>query len=142
MLRGASQGGSMMKLAIAACIAASILTAPPVVAQDREHSHDDASALGEGSFPVSCSAEAQSRFNTLAALLYSFYWERIDAAVAAVLQADPACAMAYWAKAVASLDNPLGAPPSPELEQKGWAAVENAKQLGGKTPRERDYIAA
>jgi hypothetical protein len=132
----------MMKLAIAACIAASILVAPPLIAQDHEHRHDDASALGEVNFPVSCSAEAQSRFNTLAALLYSFYWERIDAAVADVLQADPACAMAYWAKAVASLDNPLGAPPSPELEQKGWAAVEKAKQLGGKTPRERDYIAA
>jgi hypothetical protein len=50
--------------------------------------------------------------------------------------------MAYWAKAVASLDNPLGSPPSPKQEQEGWAAVEKAKQLGGKTPRERDYIGA
>lgn len=132
----------MMKLAIAACIAASVLAGPPVIAQDHDHRHDDASALGEVNFPVSCNAQAQSRFNTLAALLYSFYWERVDAAVAAVLQADPACAMAHWAKAVASLDNPLGAPPTPELEQKGWAAVEKAKQLGGKTPRERDYIVA
>ncbi len=132
----------MTKLAIAACVAASILVTPRVFAQEHEHRHEDAGALGEVNFPVSCNAQAQPRFNTLAALLYSFYWERIDAAVAAVLKADPACAMAYWAKAVASLDNPLGAPPTPKLEQEGWAAVEKAKQLGGKTPRERDYIAA
>ena len=132
----------MTKLAIAACVAVSILVTPRAFAQEHDHRHEDGSALGEVNFPVSCNAEAQSRFNTLAALLYSFYWERIDAAVAAVLEADPACAMAYWAKAVASLDNPLGAPPTPKLEQEGWAAVEKAKQLGGKTPRERDYIAA
>jgi tetratricopeptide (TPR) repeat protein len=131
-----------MKLAIAVCIAASILATPRAIAQVHDHQHDDASALGEVNFPVSCNPQAQSRFNMLAALLYSFYWERIDAAVADVLQADPACTMAYWAKAVASLDNPLGAPPTPQLEQQGWAAVEKAKQLGGKTPRERDYIAA
>src|SRR4030095_207460 len=107
-------------LAIAVCIAASILATPPAIAQDHDHQHDDAGALGEVNFPVSCNPQAQSRFNTLAALLYSF----------------------YWAKAVASLDNPLGAPPTPQLEQQGWAAVEQAKQLGGKTPRERDYIAA
>ena len=95
-----------------------------------------------GELPVSCNDQAQSRFNTTAALLYSFYWEKVDSAVAAVLQADPTCAMAYWAKAVASLDNPLGSPPTPKQEQEGWAAVEKAKQLGGKTPRERDYIAA
>ena len=123
----------MTKLAIAACVAASILVTPRVFAQEHEHRHEDGSALGEVNFPVSCNAQAQPRFNTLAALLYSFYWERIDAAVAAVLEADPACAMAYWAKAVASLDNPLGAPPTPKLEQEGWAAVEQAKQLGGKT---------
>lgn len=131
-----------MKLALAACIAVSTLVTPRAFAQEHDHRHDDGGGLGEVNFPVSCNAEAQSRFNTAAALLYSFYWERVDAAVTAVLQADPACAMAHWAKAVASLDNPLGAPPTPKLEQEGWAAVEKAKQIGGKTPRERDYIAA
>jgi hypothetical protein len=133
---------AMTKLAIAACVAASVLIAPHAIPQEHDHRHQEGSALGEVSFPVSCNAKAQSQFNTAAALLYSFYWEKVDAAVAAVLQADPACAMAYWAKAVASLDNPLGAPPTPQLEQEGWAAVEKARQLGGKTPRERDYIAA
>ena len=130
----------MTNLQIAACVTVSILAAPRAVPQEHDHRHDGG-ALGEVNFPVSCNDRAQSRFNTTAALLYSFYWEKVDSAVAAVLQADPACAMAYWAKAVASLDNPLGSPPTPKQEQEGWAAVEKAKQLGGKTARERDYIA-
>lgn len=108
------------------------------MAHDPDHEHP--AALGTVNFPVSCTPEAQQRFNTAASLLYSFYWERIDAAVADVLAADPDCAMAYWAKAVASLDNALGSPPTPKKEQEGWAAVLMAKQLGAKTQRERDYI--
>jgi tetratricopeptide (TPR) repeat protein len=126
----------MRRKLTAACVA-SILYASCALGQ---HDHD--AALGTVNFPVSCNASAQKEFNTAAALLYSFYWEKVDAALAAVLRADPTCAMAHWAKAVASLDNPLGAPPTPELEQQGWAAVQKAKQLGGKTRRERDYIAA
>jgi hypothetical protein len=137
---GLADGGRMTKLAIAACVAVSILTAPPAIPQEHDQRHDGG-ALGEVNFPVSCNAKAQSQFNTTAALLYSFYWEKVDSAVAAVLEADPSCAMAYWAKAVASLDNPLGAPPTAKQEQEGRAAVEKAKQLGGKTARERDYIA-
>jgi tetratricopeptide (TPR) repeat protein len=107
----------------------------------QEHAHRT-TPLGSVSFPVSCTPEAQRTFNTAAALLYSFYWEKIDDAVAEVLAADSTCAMAHWLKAVASLENPLGSPPTAELEKQGWAAVENAKQIGGKTARERDYIAA
>jgi hypothetical protein len=121
-------------------IAASIFWVPCANAQDH-HDHGTAT-LGEVNFPVSCTPEAQKRFNTLASLLYSFYWANVDAAVEQVLEADPTCAMAYWGKAVASLDNSLGSPPTPRLEAAGWTAVEKAKQLGGKTPRERDYIAA
>jgi tetratricopeptide (TPR) repeat protein len=130
-----------MKLAIAAGLSVAILVAPCAPAQEHDQ-HEHAAALGDVQFPVSCNAAAQARFNTAAALLYSFYWEKVDAAVAAVLQADSTCAMAHWAKAIASLDNPLGSPPTPKQEQEGWAAVERAQRLGGKTQRERDYIAA
>jgi tetratricopeptide (TPR) repeat protein len=131
----------MNKLAIAFAVAASMFVVPCTRAQEHDQ-HAHAAAIGEVNFPVSCNAEAQAHFNTAAALLYSFYWEKVDAAVAAVLQADPSCAMAHWAKAIASLDNPLGSPPTPKQEEQGWAAVEKAQQLGGKTQRERDYIAA
>lgn len=116
------------------------LAGAPAVAQDH---HDHQAALGQVNFPVSCTPAAQAKFNTVVALLYSFYWEKIDSAVNEVLAADPTCAMAYWAKAVASLDNALGSPPTPKLEERGWAAVLSARRLGGgKTPRERDYVSA
>ncbi len=121
---------------------AAILGVPLATAQEHEHQAHHGAPLGSVNFPVSCTPEAQTRFNTAAALLYSFYWEKIDAAVADVLTADPTCAMAHWLKAVASLDNALGSPPTPEQEKQGWAAIKKAKQLGGKTSRERDYIAA
>jgi hypothetical protein len=120
------------------------LVAGSTLAQDPDaHAHAEAAAgAGQVDFPVSCTPEAQRRFNTAVALLYSFYWERIDAAVDDVLAADPACAMAHWARAVGSLDNALGSPPTPAQEQKGWSAVQAAQALGAATPRERDYIAA
>ena len=64
----------MTKLVTAACVAVSILTAPLAIPQEHDHRHAGA-ALGEVTFPVSCNEQAQSRFNTTAALLYSFYWE-------------------------------------------------------------------
>jgi hypothetical protein len=111
------------------------------IAQEHDH-HAGTTDVGHVDFPVSCTPQAQAKFNDAMALLYSFYWEKVDAAVDAVLAADPTCAMAHWARAVGSIDNALGSPPSPKLEQKGWAAVLKAKELGGRTPRERDYIAA
>jgi tetratricopeptide (TPR) repeat protein len=141
MMARVRTGETAMKPALgaAACIAVAILRVPCATGQEHDHDHG---ALGEVSFPVSCTPEAQKRFNTAAALLYSFFWEKVDRAVAEVLEADPNCAMAFWAKAVASLDNPLGSPPTPTLEKAGRSAVEQAKQLGGKTQRERDYIDA
>ena len=124
---------------IAVAVAASAVVAP-AAGHDPEHEHP--AALGTVNFPVSCTPEAQRRFNAAASLLYSFYWEKVDAAVAGVLEADPDCAMAYWAKAVASLDNALGSPPSPQKEREGWAAAQKARQLSAPTPRERDYVAA
>ncbi|WP_242165012.1 hypothetical protein [Lysobacter sp. M15] len=126
---------------VAYLVAIGICCASGAGAQDHDH-HPAPAVLGDVRFPVSCTPAAQAKFNTAASLLYSFYWEKIDAAVAEVLAADPSCAMAHWVKAVASLDNALGSPPTPKQEQQGWAAVERAKQLGGKTQRERDYIAA
>lgn len=126
----------IVSIAVGAC-----LLAPGAKAQDHGD-HMAAAELGEVEFPVSCAPAAQEKFNIVASLLYSFYWEKIDGAIAEVLAADPDCAMAHWAKAEASLDNALGSPPTPKQEQQGWEAVEKAKALGAKTPRERDYIAA
>jgi tetratricopeptide (TPR) repeat protein len=120
--------------AFAAALVTFLLNAlPNAVAHDGE-------GLGTVDFRVSCTPEAQQRFNRAAALLHSFDWRRVEPALADVLQADQGCAMAYWALAVAKIDNALGSPPTPKQQAEGWAAVQKAKEIGGKTERERDYI--
>ena len=120
------------------------LLAGPATAQDHDpHAHHAAAAAyGDVDFPISCTPQAQAKFNTALALLYSFYWEKIQAAGDEVLAADPTCAMAYWVKALASLENALGSPPTPALEAQGWEFASKGLQLGGRTPRERAYLAA
>jgi len=133
----------MNGIQLAACVAAGFLWHSLAAAHEPAEDHSKhAAVLGDVNFPVSCTPEAQQKFNVAASLFYSFYWEKIDPALAEVLAADPTCAMAHWLEAVASLENALGSPPTPQLEKKGWAAVEKAKQLGGQTAREREYIAA
>ena len=98
--------------------------------------------LGEVNFPVSCNAEAHSRFQRAAALYHSFDWPRVTKAFEAVLEADAQCGMAWWGIALATLDNPFVWPISAKQVADGSAAVEKAKALGARTQRERDYIAA
>src|SRR5207247_2652732 len=51
-------------------------------------------------------------------------------------------AIAYWGLAMSQRGNPLVGAPSPAANKAGWAAVEKAKAIGAKTPREREYIGA
>ena len=44
--------------------------------------------------------------------------------------------MAYWGFAMTILANPLRLPFNPLAMREGWAAVAQAKRLGGPTPRE------
>lgn len=136
-VRAARRRGMAM---LAAALLAAGFSAAGAAAQDHA-AHHAAEVLGHVDFPVSCTPAAQEKFNTAMALLYSFYWEKVDAAIEHVLAADPECAMAHWARAVASLDNALGSPPTPKQEQQGWDAVQAALRTGGPTQRERDYIA-
>ena len=98
--------------------------------------------LGEVNFPVSCNPDAQKLFQRAAALYHSFDWPRVTNAFQAVLQADPQCGMAWWGIALATQDNPFVWPISAKQVEEGWAAIQNAKAIGAKTQRERDYIAA
>jgi tetratricopeptide (TPR) repeat protein len=98
--------------------------------------------LGQAHFPVACSADVQQEFDRAVALLHSFAFDASAKAFAAVAQQDPSCGMAHWGVAMTRLGNPFNWPPAPQAIQEGWAAVEQAKAAGGKTPREQDYIAA
>ncbi|MGH9972229.1 MAG: hypothetical protein ACREBG_31165 [Pyrinomonadaceae bacterium] len=105
------------------------------------HTHDHSEKLGQVNFVVSCNAASQKQFNRAAALLHSFWYEEAEKAFASITRDEPNCAMAHWGVAM-SLYHPVWAPSTTAELQKGWAAVENAKSIGAKTDRERDYIAA
>jgi hypothetical protein len=97
--------------------------------------------LGRVHFPVACTPAGQQGFDRAVALLHSFWYKAAVKAFTAVTEADPGCAMGYWGIAMSHW-YPLWAPPTPAALQRGWAAVEKAKAIGGKTDRERGYIAA
>jgi hypothetical protein len=97
--------------------------------------------IGQVSFPISCAPAVQPSFERAVALLHSFWYLESLKAFTAVTQADPDCAMGYWGIAM-SLWYQLWSQPSPANLKRGSEAIENAKALGAKTQRERDYIAA
>jgi hypothetical protein len=100
--------------------------------------------LGEVHFPVSCNAAAQKEFEVAMAYYHSFAWPELKASLDRVLQADPACGMAHWGRALAYLDNPFLWPGtlSPKVLADGQAAVDAAWSTGLGTQRERDYVEA
>jgi hypothetical protein len=100
--------------------------------------------LGKVSFPISCSPAAQKEFEVAMAYYHSFAWPQLSAALDRVIQADPACGMAHWGRALGLLDNPFLWPGSltPKVLTDGQAALDAARAAGLKTPRERDYVEA
>lgn len=75
------------------------------------------------------------------ALLHSFAYHASEQAFKAIAVADPTCAMAHWGVAM-SYYHQLWSPPDPVDLRKGLAETGQAGLLGGKTPRERQFIAA
>ncbi|MGH7325198.1 MAG: hypothetical protein ACREJ9_11205 [Candidatus Rokuibacteriota bacterium] len=112
-----------------------LLLAPATDAQQAEK-------LGKVQFEVSCTPTAQEQFKRGVALLHSFWFSQAAKTFTEVAQTDPGCAMAHWGMAMTLMGNPLAAPPGPNALKDGGAAAERAKAVGGKSPRERDYIAA
>ena len=118
-------------------IVASFLSVTAALAQDKA-----GEKLGKVDFPVSCTPEAQAQFNRAVALLHSFWLDEAGKAFAAIAQADPGCAMAYWGTAMTLFGNPFTWPLGGKALPDGWAAVEKAQAAQAKTQRERDYIGA
>ena len=112
------------------------------------HGDDDAPVgkppekLGEVQFMVSCNAAAQTEFKRSMALFHSFWFEPAKKSFARVLEEDPECGMAYWGIAFMSMGNPFAWPANPVAMKAAAAAAAEARRVGAKTDRERDYIAA
>jgi hypothetical protein len=93
------------------------------------------------SFPVSCGADVQPRFDAALAALHSFWYGQALKEFTAIAETKPDCAMAYWGIAM-SVWNQIWAPPTPANLKKGSDAISRALALEAKTPRERDYLEA
>ena len=113
-----------------------------LAAQVHEHGPASAERLGRVKFPVSCNAGATERFDRAVALLHSFWWQAAERGFGDVAAADSTCAMAYWGLALTYWRNPIAGGPGPIDLRAGREAARHAAVLGGRTPRERDYVAA
>jgi len=101
-----------------------------------------AGRFGEAHFPVSCNADAQTRFDLAVAMLHSFFYPEVAKAFNRVLDVDPNCAMAYWGVAISQRPNPL-VPPFPTAALKaGLEAAQKGLDSNPKTQREKDWLAA
>src|SRR4029077_11474782 len=98
--------------------------------------------LGPVHFPTSCTPVAQQQFDRDLAMLHNFWYPQDLNAFREITKTDPSCAIAYWGIAISRRTNPLVGPPDSLALKDGLEAAEQAKGIGAKTQRERDYIAA
>src|SRR5436305_13562970 len=70
------------------------------------------------SFPVSCGADMQPRFDAALAALHSFWYGQSLKEFTAITEAKPDCAMAYWGIAM-SVWNQIWAPPRADYLKQG-----------------------
>jgi tetratricopeptide (TPR) repeat protein len=94
--------------------------------------------FGSVAFETSCGGED---FNLAMALLHSFEYDEAEKVFAKIIHKKPDCAMAYWGVAMSNF-HPLWAPPSETELKKGAKAIEIARTIAQKSPREAGYIAA
>jgi tetratricopeptide (TPR) repeat protein len=98
--------------------------------------------LGRVDFPVSCSEQAAVEFNRAVSLLHHMTYPQARKAFEQVATTDRQCAMAHWGVAMTLFQPLWPTRPGPEALQRGWQAVEKAKQLKPATERERLFVAA
>jgi len=97
--------------------------------------------LGEVIFELSCASLAIPAFNQAAALLHSFEYDEARRTFVKVTEQAPQCAMAHWGVAMTYLQ-PLWAPPTTQGFREASQAILRAKNIGGVTPKENNFIDA
>jgi tetratricopeptide (TPR) repeat protein len=98
--------------------------------------------LGTVHFPVSCSQQAQARFDRAVTLLHHMTYPEAREAFSQVATIDPRCAMAQWGIAMTLFQPLWPTRPGREALQRGWEAVRKARALHPPTERERLFLAA
>ncbi|HEX2219880.1 MAG TPA: hypothetical protein VHG35_13830 [Gemmatimonadales bacterium] len=133
---------SLLPFLIALLVFIGFAVPAPTAAQEEGTHRHALGGLGRVSFPVSCSAEAQRRFEHAMAVLHSFWWEEGERAFSAVLEADSTCAMAHWGRALNAWGNPFAGGPTGEALARGAAAAALATARPLRTPREQGFVNA
>lgn len=96
--------------------------------------------LGKVDFKNSCNPAVQGKFQQAVAMLHSF-GGGAEKTFRDVLAEDPTCVIATWGIAAILMSNPFaGIGPSPAA--RAQAAIDQGRQIGARTERERDYIDA
>lgn len=113
-------------------------------AADTSRTPPSSGRLGQVHFEVDCNAAAQREFNLAMAYYHSFAWSVLGSQIDRVLQVDPNCGMAHWARVLASLDNPFVWPGiiSAKALADGPTGLDTARRTGLKSQREQDYVDA
>jgi tetratricopeptide (TPR) repeat protein len=102
-----------------------------------------AEQLGKVKFPTSCDPAVQQQFERGVAMLHSFWYSAAEKTFREVAEKDPSCAIARWGFASIIMSNPLaGQGAAPKRAPLAQEAIEQARKIGAKTERERDYIEA
>ncbi|HEY1658893.1 MAG TPA: hypothetical protein VGG14_11140 [Candidatus Sulfotelmatobacter sp.] len=134
-----------MKTTICFFLVCALFCTAAFAGDDEHHQHHEdltTAQLGLVNFPVSCAATVQKPFERGVALLHSFWYEEAEKEFQQIAADDPTCAMAHWGVAM-SLWHQLWNNPDPQVIEKGFDEVHEAKNAGGPTtPREKAYIAA
>src|SRR5262249_42022753 len=117
-------------------IVLSVAAASVVAGQPRDK-------LGKVEFANSCSPAGQEELLRGLAMLHSFYYSATQRAFEEVAAEDNSCAIAAWGYASILMSNPLqGIGASPKSAHQAQAAIDKGRQMGAKTPREREYLEA
>jgi hypothetical protein len=122
--------------AIVLLSAGTFTTPPTLAAEDAPNTQ-----LGTVHFDTSCNEQAQRRFDRAMRFQHSFWYSAAKDEFEDTLKLDPGCAIAYWGIGLTLLTNPFNPPTPPNLAL-GLAALQKAKAIGAKTPRENDFIDA
>lgn len=98
--------------------------------------------VGTVNFTVSCSKEAQEKFNRALAFLHHMTYTQAREGFEQAAAADPQCAMAHWGIAITLFQPLWPTRPGPEALNRGWEAVLKARSIQSTTTRERLFISA
>jgi tetratricopeptide (TPR) repeat protein len=99
-------------------------------------------ALGTVDFQVSCTAASQPAFDRALGFLHHMMYEQARAGFQEIVATDPECAMAHWGVATTLFQPLWPTRPSADDLMRGWTEIQNAKETGPASERERHLVAA